>query len=153
MSCGLIYQADCVNLLIKYYKEAKRAIHLSDEVDEARSKRGEQRASNLLDRTLSTKSMEVKSKTRGGGRCCICFDPFSIQSVSIIAFFCCHAYHLTCLMESTTSVSTKKGAGAPSQGTSSYYEYDNGEVDDDEDEEASSGAPQMRCIMCTTAAG
>lgn len=153
MSCGLNYQADCVNLLIKYYKEAKRGIHLSDEVDEARSKRGEQRASNLVDRSLSIKSMEVKSKTRGGGRCCICFDPFSMQSVSIIAFFCCHAYHLTCLMESTNSVSSKKGAAAPSQGASSYYEYDNGEVDEDEDEDTSSGAPQMRCILCTTAAG
>lgn len=151
--CNDILKADCVNLLIKYYKEAKRGIHLSDEVDEARSKRGEQRASNLVDRSLSIKSMEVKSKTRGGGRCCICFDPFSMQSVSIIAFFCCHAYHLTCLMESTNSVSSKKGAAAPSQGASSYYEYDNGEVDEDEDEDTSSGAPQMRCILCTTAAG
>nr|GMD71306.1 vacuolar protein sorting-associated protein 41 homolog [Ipomoea batatas] len=151
--CNDILKADCVNLLIKYYKEAKRGIHLSDEVDEARSKRGEQRASNLVDRSLSIKSMEVKSKTRGGGRCCICFDPFSIQSVSIIAFFCCHAYHLTCLMESTNSVSSKKGAAVPSQGASSYYEYDNGEADEDEDEDTSSGAPQMRCILCTTAAG
>ncbi|XP_019199476.1 PREDICTED: vacuolar protein sorting-associated protein 41 homolog isoform X2 [Ipomoea nil] len=153
--CNDILKADCVNLLIKYYKEAKRGIHLSDEVDEARSKRGEQRASNLVDRTLSIKSMEVKSKTRGGGRCCICFDPFSIQSISIIAFFCCHAYHLTCLMESTNSVSSKKEAAAPSQGASSYYEYDNGEVDEDEDEDeaTSSGAPRMRCILCTTAAG
>ncbi|XP_031112370.1 vacuolar protein sorting-associated protein 41 homolog [Ipomoea triloba] len=151
--CNDILKADCVNLLIKYYKEAKRGIHLSDEVDEARSKRGEQRASNLVDRSLSIKSMEVKSKTRGGGRCCICFDPFSMQNVSIIAFFCCHAYHLTCLMESTNSVSSKKGSAAPSQGASSYYEYDNGEADEDEDEDTSSGAPQMRCILCTTAAG
>ncbi|CAH9072753.1 unnamed protein product [Cuscuta europaea] len=151
--CNDILKADCVNLLIKYFKEAKRAIHLSDEVDEARSKRGEQRGLNLVDRNLGTKSIAVKSKTRGGGRCCICFDPFSIQSVSIIAFFCCHTYHLNCLMDSTNAVSSKKGTGPLSQSASPYYEYDNGEVDEEEDEDTSSGSLQIRCILCTTAAG
>lgn len=143
-----------MNLLVKYYKEAKRAVCLSDEVDEASSHRAEKRASHLGERVMSMKSMEVKSKTRGGGRCCICFDPFSIQNVSIIAFFCCHAYHTTCLMESTISIGGKKEAGAAAQGTVSYDEYDDGVHDDDEDEdEDASGAPQMRCILCTTAAG
>ncbi|KAJ8551940.1 hypothetical protein K7X08_028383 [Anisodus acutangulus] len=155
--CNDILKADCVNLLVKYYKEAKRAICLSEDVDQARSQRSEQRAPHLGDRVMSMKSMEVKSKTRGGGRCCICFDPFSLQNVSIIAFFCCHAYHTTCLMESTISVGNKKEAGAASKGTKSYYEFDNG-MDDDEEEEdddadASSGTPRMRCILCTTAAG
>lgn len=150
-------QADCVNLLVKYYKEAKRAICLSEDVDQAHSKRNQQRASHLGERVISMKSMEVKSKTRGGGRCCICFDPFSLQNVSIIAFFCCHAYHTTCLMESTISIGgDKKEAGASSKGTASYFEFDNGSDDDDEeedDEDASSGTPRMRCILCTTAAG
>lgn len=153
-------QADCVNLLVKYYKEAKRAICLSDDVDQARSRKSEQKASHLGERVMSMKSMEVKSKTRGGGRCCICFDPFSLQNVSIIAFFCCHAYHTTCLMESTISVGGKKESGAASKGTGSYYESDNGiddeeeEYDDDDDDgDASSGASRMRCILCTTAGG
>ncbi|XP_060174078.1 vacuolar protein sorting-associated protein 41 homolog isoform X1 [Lycium barbarum] len=153
--CNKILKADCMNLLVKYYKEAKRAVCLSDEVDEASSHGGEKRASHLGERIMSMKSVEVKSKTRGGGRCCICFDPFSILNVSIIAFFCCHAYHTTCLMESTISIGGKKEAGAAAQRTFLYDEYDNGlhDEDEDEDEDASSGAPRMRCILCTTAAG
>ncbi|XP_060169690.1 vacuolar protein sorting-associated protein 41 homolog isoform X1 [Lycium barbarum] len=154
--CNAILKADCVNLLVKYYKEAKRAICLSEDVDQARSQRSEQRSSYLGERVMSMKSMEVKSKTRGGGRCCICFDPFSLQNVSIIAFFCCHAYHTTCLMESTISIGNKKEGGAASKGSASYYEFDNGtddEEEDDDDEDASSGTPRMRCILCTTAAG
>ncbi|CBI17115.3 unnamed protein product, partial [Vitis vinifera] len=149
--CNDILKADCVNLLVKYYKEARHAIYLSNEEDEARAKRGDSRASQATERPLSMKTMEVKSKTRGGGRCCMCFDPFSIQNVSVIAFFCCHAYHMNCLMDSTYSVSGKQGKGATSQETASDYdEYDNS-VDGEDD--ASSGAPRMRCILCTTAAG
>ncbi|KAL0460606.1 UNVERIFIED_CONTAM: Vacuolar protein sorting-associated protein 41 [Sesamum latifolium] len=37
--CNDILKADCVNLLIKYYKEARRAICLSNEEDESRTKR------------------------------------------------------------------------------------------------------------------
>ncbi|KAJ8559620.1 hypothetical protein K7X08_003678 [Anisodus acutangulus] len=148
--CNKILKADCMNLLVKYYKEAKRAVFLSDEVDEAFSHRGEKSISHLGERLMSSmKSVEVKSKTRGGGRCCICFDPFSILNVSIIAFFCCHAYHTTCLMESSISIGGKKVAEATAQKTFSYDEYDNGVHDEDEDEDA----PQMRCILCTTAAG
>lgn len=150
-----------MNLLVKYYKEAKRGVCLSDEVDDVSSRRGEKSVSHLGERTMSLKSVEVKSKTRGGGRCCICFDPFSILNVSIIAFFCCHAYHTTCLMESSISVGGKKEAGVAAQRTTSYDEYPNGVNDDyeDEDEEeeeeedATSGALPMRCILCTTAAG
>lgn len=145
-------QADCVNLLVKYYKEARHAIYMSNEEDEARAKRDDGRASQATEKPLSMKTMEVKSKTRGGGRCCMCFDPFSIQNVSVIAFFCCHAYHMNCLMDSTYSVSGKQGKGAAvQQPVSDYDEYDI-EVDDEE-EDASSGAPRMRCILCTTAAG
>ncbi|KAI4322345.1 hypothetical protein L6164_022050 [Bauhinia variegata] len=94
--------------------------------------------------------MEVKSKTKGGGRCCICFDPFSIQNVSVIVFFCCHAYHTTCLMDSSYTSSSEKGAETTSKGAETYDAY-NGYVDDDE-EETNSGGHRMRCILCTTAA-
>ncbi|KAH0667020.1 hypothetical protein KY285_028226 [Solanum tuberosum] len=155
--CNDILKADCMNLLVKYYKEAKRGVCLSDEVDDASSRRGEKSVSHLGERTMSMKSVEVKSKTRGGGRCCICFDPFSILNVSIIAFFCCHAYHTTCLMESSISIGGNKEAGVAAQRTASYDEYANGVNDDYEDEEeeedATSGALRMRCILCTTAAG
>jgi hypothetical protein len=136
-------QADCVNLLVKYYKEARRAICLSNEED-ARAKRDGSRDSQAAGRTASARTMEVKSKTRGETRCCMCFDPFSIRDVSVVAFFCCHAYHMSCLMDSMHTVSSGKGSGA----TSGISEYDS----NDEDEETVSGVPRLRCILCTTAA-
>ena len=83
----------------------------------------------------------------------MCFDPFSIQSVSVIVFFCCHAYHMTCLMDSTYT-SANKASGTTRERVSSY-EYDNGygdDGDDDDDGDDESGTPRMRCILCTTAA-
>lgn len=144
-----------MNLLLKYYKEARRAIYLSNEENETRGKRDETGPSQLGDRVPSMKSMEVvKSKTRGGGRCCMCFDPFPIQNISVIVFFCCHAYHTTCLMDSINSVSSKKEVkkSTPKHEVS-YYEYENGDADEDEEEEEDTpSGPQMRCILCTTAA-
>lgn len=143
-------QADCVNLLVKYYKEAKHGVYLSNEEDEARAKRNDSRASQAIERALSMRAMEVKSKTRGGARCCMCFDPFSIQSVSVIVFFCCHAYHMNCLMDSTFTSGSK---GEEMRDPVAEYEYDNGDLDEeDEDEDAPTGAPRLRCILCTTAA-
>lgn len=142
-------QADCVNLLVKYYNEAKHGIYLSNEEDKTRATRDDSRASQAIEKSLSIRNMGVKSKTRGGGRCCMCFDPFSIQSVSVIVFFCCHAYHTTCLMDSTYT-SANKASGTTRERVSEY-EYDNG-YDDDEDDDAESGTPRMRCILCTTAA-
>ncbi|PPD67734.1 hypothetical protein GOBAR_DD35388 [Gossypium barbadense] len=143
---GDIEEADCVNLSVKYYNEAKRAVCLSNEEDDARSKRDASRASQVI--TPSVRNMEVKSKTRGGGRCCMCFDPFSIQNVSVVVFFCCHAYHTICLMESTEINSTnKKGTGGPSEG---LYEYEYEEEQED-DNGSEAGGPRMRCILCTTA--
>lgn len=150
-----------MNLLIKYYNEAKRAIYLSNEENETtRSKREEiTRFFNPEDRLLSMKSMGVKSKSRGSGRCCICFDPFPIQNLSIVVFFCCHAYHTNCLTDSIQSFGSKKKQvkKTKSKGDEvSYYEYDNGDADEDDEEEEEGGdAPtgsQMRCILCTTAA-
>ncbi|KAL8146419.1 hypothetical protein AgCh_004237 [Apium graveolens] len=150
--CNDILKADIINLLIKYYKEARRAIYMSNEEDEVRSKRDDNRASHLTERSLNMKSMDVKSKTRAGGRCCVCFDPFAIQNVSIIAFYCCHAYHMTCLMDSSNTFNDKKTPAALTQEAVSYYEYDNGDAEDDASDVDTSDAPQMRCILCTTAA-
>ncbi|KAL0460605.1 UNVERIFIED_CONTAM: Vacuolar protein sorting-associated protein 41 [Sesamum latifolium] len=85
--------------------------------------------------------MEVKSKVRGGTRCCMCFDPFAIHDVSIYVFFCCHAYHETCLMDSIDSIISKKKPAAPThtQDDLSYYQYDNGD-DEDEDEDGNDDA-------------
>ncbi|OMO90342.1 hypothetical protein COLO4_19230 [Corchorus olitorius] len=146
--CNDILKADCVNLLVKYYKEAKRAVCLSNEEDDARAKRDASRATQAIEKTTSMRNMEVKSKTRGGGRCCMCFDPFSIQNVSVVVFFCCHAYHTTCLMDSTYTNSSKKETGTTSP---EVYEYEE-EDDEDEDEDSQAGGPRMRCILCTTAA-
>ncbi|XP_059645373.1 vacuolar protein sorting-associated protein 41 homolog [Cornus florida] len=147
--CNDILKADCINLLIKYYKEARRAVYLSNKEDEARAKRDDNRASQSTERAPNVRTMEVESKTRGGGRCCMCFDPLFIQDVSIIVFFCCHAYHRNCLMDSTNSVSAKKEAGATSGEAISYY-YENGDFNDID---TPSSASPMRCILCTTAAG
>ncbi|XP_023881343.2 vacuolar protein sorting-associated protein 41 homolog isoform X1 [Quercus suber] len=150
--CNDILKADCVNLLVKYYKEARHGIYLSNEEEEARAKRNDSSASQEIEKS-SMRTTEVKSKTRGGGRCCMCFDPFSIQNVSVIAFFCCHAYHMTCLMDSTSNVSGKKGSEATSREPLVEYEYDNGDVEDDEDddEDTQSSSRHVRCILCTTA--
>lgn len=111
-------------------------------------------SSQVTEKSSSVRTTEVKSKTKGGARCCMCFDPFSIQNVSVIVFFCCHAYHLDCLMDSTYNVSGKKESGATSRVTLVDYEYDNGDIGDEDDDEGShSGARRMRCILCTTAAG
>lgn len=150
----IVKQADCVNLLVKYYKEARHGIYLSNEEDEARAKRNDSGASQATEKSSSVRTMEVKSKTSGGARCCMCFDPFSIQNVSVIVFFCCHAYHKTCLMDSSYNISGNKGSGATSREPVVEYEYDNGDLDDDDDDDDSqSRAYHMRCILCTTAAG
>ncbi|KAF8396489.1 hypothetical protein HHK36_018112 [Tetracentron sinense] len=147
--CNDILKADCVNLLVKYYKEARHAVYLGSGEDEAQAKRNDSFAAQAIEKTASMKMAEVKSKTRGGGRCCVCFDPLSIQNVSVIAFFCCHAYHMTCLMDSTNSVSSKSGVRATSREPIS--DYDN--YDDGDDDDTQSGASRIRCILCTTAAG
>ncbi|KVH90729.1 hypothetical protein Ccrd_007262 [Cynara cardunculus var. scolymus] len=147
--CNDILKADIVNLLVKYYKEARRAIYLSNEEKETRSNM-DNGSSNPMDRTPVLKSMEGKSKTQAGGRCCICFDPLSIQGASVIVFFCCHAYHLNCLLDSTNSITTKKGESANSYTNGDYIDDDE---DDENDNDTPTGASRMRCVLCTTAAG
>ena len=149
----IVTQADCVNLLVKYYKEEIHGICLGNEEDEARAKRNDNSASQAIEKSSSVRATEVKSKTRGGARCCMCFDPFSIQNVSVITFVRCHFYYMTCLMDSTYNVSGKKGSGATSREPRVEYEYDNGDVEDgdedDDDDDTQSGERRVRCILCT----
>ncbi|EPS74380.1 hypothetical protein M569_00372, partial [Genlisea aurea] len=149
--CNDILKADCVNLLIKCYKEARRAIYLSSEGDEPRSKREKDKSSSS-----SSERRNVKSKSRGGTRCCMCFDPFAIHDASIYVFFCCHAYHETCLLDSIVSVKKEKKEsrqhppGDDDDSALAYYrdeEDDDDDGDDDDDDDA-----RVRCILCTTAA-
>lgn len=147
-------QADIINLFNKYYEDARRAIYMSSEEDEVRSKRNDKTASHIMERSMNMKTMGIKTKTRAGGRCCVCFDPFSIQNVSkIIAFYCCHAYHMTCLMDSANTADEKKTPAATSHKGAWYYEYDDSVLENvDDNDIATSCSPQMRCILCTTAA-
>ncbi|XP_050206162.1 vacuolar protein sorting-associated protein 41 homolog isoform X2 [Mercurialis annua] len=142
--CNDILKADCVNLLVKYYKEARRAICINNEGDDARANRDGSRDSQANERMPSMKTIEVKSKTTGDSRCCMCFDPFSIQNVSVIVFFCCHAYHMNCL---TDAMHTHTVSGESDQVSEYEYDYD----DDNEDDDTGSGT-RLRCILCTTAA-
>ncbi|XP_050378991.1 vacuolar protein sorting-associated protein 41 homolog isoform X2 [Argentina anserina] len=152
--CNDILKADIVNLLVKYYNEARHGIYLSNEQDEARAKRNDGRAPQTFEKSPGVRSMEVKSKPKGGARCCICFDPLSIQSVNVIVFFCCHAYHMNCLMDSTYSTGIN-GSGIPTPERVSNYEYDYSDEDDEDDDDdgPQKGASRMRCILCTTASG
>lgn len=152
--CNDILKADCVNLLVKYYKEARHAVCLSNEEEEARAKKSDNKAYQEPEKSSSVRTTGVKSKTKGAARCCICFDPFSIRDVSVVVFFCCHSYHTSCLMDSTYTISGKKGTKeASSDPTSHYdyeYEYDDGDEEDEDDDQK--GTNRMRCILCTTAA-
>ncbi|KAG6415143.1 hypothetical protein SASPL_122545 [Salvia splendens] len=150
--CNDILKADCVNLLIKCYKEARRAIYLGNKEDESHSKSNNKNsASQPAKRSVSVRTTEVKSKSRCGARCCICFDPFSIQDVAIYAFFCCHAYHETCLSDSIVSISRQTKPATPPHWNNLQYYSDNG--DDNDDDDGSVDDARMRCILCTTAAG
>ncbi|XP_047319698.1 vacuolar protein sorting-associated protein 41 homolog [Impatiens glandulifera] len=153
--CNDILKADSVNLLIKYYKEARRAVYLSNEDDGAHAKRDG--IASASQSTEKIPNMEIKSKTRGGARCCVCFDAFSIQNVSVVVFFCCHGYHTSCLTDSMYTVSKETEAAKKPENTSSYYEYDNGDMNEEVEEEGEEGdtmldGPRLRCILCTTAA-
>lgn len=157
---GIVLQTDIVNLLVKCFNEARRGVCLSHEDDDSRAKREDNNRSfsqrMVVDKSLSIKMTEVKSKTRGDTRCCMCFDPVSIRGDTVVVFFCCHAYHETCLMDAAFSNSNNKTM----KGSSGYeYSYDNGvdeeEEDEEEDEDGDGDRPgrsRLRCILCTTAA-
>ena len=132
-----LLQVDCFNLLIKYFKEARRAIYLSSIEEETRGKREDNASRHDEERMPTARTVEVKFRTRGGARCCLCFDPFSVQNLSVIVFFCCHAYHVSCLL----------GGSDPVDVESTHVTHS----DDDGDEDGPSGGSRMRCVLCTTA--
>jgi hypothetical protein len=75
-----------------------------------------------------------KKKTGAGtkpGRCSICLEPISVKDAEVVAFFCWHVYHMSCLSESE-----KRGQGETQERTDGHKEGD--EV--------------LRCVLCTTAA-
>lgn len=133
---------------MKYYKEAIHGVYLSNE-EKPQAKRSEDHYSQVAEKSIVLGNGEVKSRNRGGGRCCICFDPFSFQNISdsVVVFFCCHAYHATCLMDSTDTSSSNKEIESIN-GKAEHYEY-NSYVDEEEESEINNHP--MRCILCTTA--
>ncbi|PKA65181.1 Vacuolar protein sorting-associated protein 41 like [Apostasia shenzhenica] len=137
--CNEILKTDCLNLLIKYYKEAQRAVCLGSTEGETHRKTMEE-SSSPNHHESQRRSVELKSRSRGSGRCCLCFDPFSIQHVSVIAFFCCHAYHVTCLTGGSDSINIENNI---------IYN----DEEDVRDDDAPSTGSRVRCVLCTTAAG
>ncbi|XP_051220094.1 vacuolar protein sorting-associated protein 41 homolog isoform X1 [Lolium perenne] len=137
--CNDILKTDCVNLLVKYYQEARRGVCMATMDEEAQgTTRADEGSSRIGERSsTSLRSLEIKSRTRCGARCCLCFDPLSIQDISIIVFYCCHAYHQSCLEGGLDSMKSTAR-------------------DSDEDSEDDDGSPsaesKMRCVLCTTAA-
>ncbi|CAN6184213.1 unnamed protein product [Urochloa humidicola] len=102
---------------------------MNEEVHGNRVDDGSSRAS---ERSSSVRALDIKS------RCCLCFDPLPIQDISVIVFYCCHAYHLSCLE-----------GGLDLMRSNSNQDSDNGSDDEDG---SPSGESRMRCVLCTTAA-
>ncbi|ONK67222.1 uncharacterized protein A4U43_C06F17820 [Asparagus officinalis] len=127
---------------MKYYKEARHAIYLSSIEEETLRRREDNTSNNEMAIMPTSRTMDVKSKTRGGARCCLCFDPFSLQNLSVIIFFCCHAFHVSCLL-----------GGADSIDIGSEDIMHIGDDGDDSDEDGNSGGSWMRCVLCTTTSG
>lgn len=160
---GLLCQADCVDLLVRYYDEARHAIRLggAEKVEETGDGVADAvKSGPVLGRAASAvkrgiKPGRISSSVSGSGLCCICLDPVALQNVAVVAFFCSHAYHVTCLND-TSGIRPKGSDGKKESdkdlgyliglGTASLYE----QATDDEDEEESDSHP-MRCILCTTA--
>jgi hypothetical protein len=134
-----LVQADCVNLLVKYYHEARRGVYMASMDEEVHGNRTDDGSSSRgHERSSSVRALDIKSRTRCGARCCLCFDPLPIQDISVIVFYCCHAYHLSCLE-----------GGLDSMRSNSNQDSDSGTDDEDG---SPSGQSRMRCVLCTTAA-
>ncbi len=153
-------QADCVDLLVRYYDEARHAIRVGgSEFDpgehaQARANGGEpliaNGASTSQGRKGGSKGGRIPNNIGGSGRCCICFDPVALQKVAVVAFFCTHAYHETCLNDTSGIASSEQETpsgplkpGSRTNNTVSGAGETNGDL--------SNPAP-LRCILCTTAA-
>nr|CAB3488657.1 unnamed protein product [Digitaria exilis] len=136
--CNDILKADCVNLLVKYYHEARRGVYMASMDEEVHGNKVDDGSSRASERSSTVRSLDIKSRTRCGARCCLCFDPLPIQDISVIVFYCCHAYHLSCLE-----------GGLDLMRSNSNQDSDDGSDDEDG---SPSGESRMRCVLCTTAA-
>ncbi|KAL3690864.1 hypothetical protein R1sor_004515 [Riccia sorocarpa] len=165
--CNEILKADCVDLLVRYYDEARHAIRVGGGENGLKPQSDGQNGAispapvmNFVNagNQRGTKTGRISSTVSGSGLCCICLDPVALQNVAVVAFFCSHAYHVTCLndtsgIRSQGSDLNKKEvqkdlAFRIGQGLSTASLYDH---PDDDEEEGESGSPPMRCILCTTA--
>ncbi|GJN01348.1 hypothetical protein PR202_ga18609 [Eleusine coracana subsp. coracana] len=135
--CNDILKADCVNLLVKYYHEARRGVYMASMDEEVHGNRADDGSLRATERSTSVRALDIKSRTRCGARCCLCFDPLPIQDISVIVFYCCHAYHLSCLE-----------GGLDLMKSNSNQDSDNGS----DDGGSPSAESRMRCVLCTTAA-
>eukprot|EP00250_Pteridium_aquilinum_P016332 c23054_g2_i1 orf=454-3357(-) len=151
--CNNILKADCVNLSVRYLVEARHAIFVGSR-DDGLVQSTNQRTQLTGLSKLPSQGGRTPSTTGGSGKCCICFDPVALQNVSVVAFFCTHVYHVTCLAESSENTQVeiaraRKGSSLPNgirtHSLRSYHE--NGDVQTHENERSG-----MRCILCTTAA-
>jgi hypothetical protein len=158
--CNDILKADCVDLLVRYYDEARHAIRVGgSEFDlgehaQASANGGEpliaNGASTSQGRKGGSKGGRIPNNIGGSGRCCICFDPVALQKVAVVAFFCTHAYHETCLNDTNGIASSEQET--PSGPLKSGSRTNNtvsgaGEINED-----SSNPAPLCCILCTTAA-
>jgi hypothetical protein len=157
--CNDILKADCVNLLVRYYDEAHHAIRVGgSEFDTgvrglASANGGESKRANGASTSGGkggSKGGRTPNSIGGSGRCCICFDPLALQKVAVVAFFCTHAYHETCLHDTSGIVNSEQErdngpqkSGSGMNETASDPRESNGDL--------SNPAP-LCCILCTTAA-
>lgn len=155
--CNNILKADCVNLSVRYLVEARHAILVGSRDDGLRQG-AERKAQSAGLRKLPSqggKGGRATLTTGGSGKCCICFDPVALQNVSVVAFFCAHVYHVTCLAESSDNPQveisrTRKESFLPNGiRTQSMRTLppENGEIHAQEHQRSG-----LRCILCTTAA-
>jgi vacuolar protein sorting-associated protein 41 len=86
---------------------------------------------------LRVQALDIKSRTRCGARCCLCFDPLPIQDISATVLYCCHAYRLSCLE-----------GGLDLMKSNSNQDSNNGS---DDDVGSPSAESLVRCVLCTTA--
>jgi len=145
--------------MVRYYDEACHAIRVGgSEFDTgdrglASANGGESKRANRASTSGGkggSKGGRIPNSIGGSGRCCICFDPLALQKVAVVAFFCTHAYHETCLHDTSGIVSSEQEidngpqkSGSGMNETASDPRESNGDL--------SNPAP-LRCILCTTAA-
>ncbi|KAH7276323.1 hypothetical protein KP509_39G002800 [Ceratopteris richardii] len=147
--CNNILKTDCVNLSVRYLLEARHAIFVG-----SRGGKGSKRVESKGQDKLTSLGDRTNLVSGGSGKCCICFDPVALQNVSVVAFFCAHVYHVTCLAESSDSIHLDSSRGQQNNllpngiGAHSFEMYqENGDTQTLENDRLS-----MRCILCTTAA-